>query len=32
MNVIEADTFTSTASGESFKINHKFNCDDKCLI
>ena len=23
---------TSTATGESFKINHKFNCDDKCLI
>ena len=32
INVIEVDTFTSTATGESFKINHKFNCDDKCLI
>ena len=32
INFIETDTFTSTATGESFKINHKFNCDDKCLI
>ena len=32
MNLIETDIFTSTATGESFKINHKFNCDDKCLI
>ena len=32
MNVNETETFTSTATGESFKINHKFNCDDKGLI
>ena len=32
INVIETETFTSAATGESFKINHKFNCDDKCLI
>ena len=32
INVIETDTFTSTVSGESFKINHKFNCGDRCLI
>ena len=32
LNVIETDTFTSTATGESFKINHKFNCDGKYLI
>ena len=32
INVIETDTFTSTATAESFKINHKFNCDDKCFI
>ena len=32
INVIETDTFTNTATGESFKINHKFNCDDKCFI
>ena len=32
INVIETDTFTSTATGESFKISHKLNCDDKCLI
>ena len=27
INIIETDTFTSTATGESFKINHQFNCD-----
>ena len=32
INVIETDTFTSTVTGEIFKINHKFNCDDRCLI
>ena len=32
INVIETDTFTSTVTGESFKINHKFNCDDRYLI
>ena len=32
INVSETDTFTSTATGESFKINHKFNCEGKCLI
>ena len=25
-------TFPSTVTGERFKINHKLNCDDKCLI
>ena len=32
INVIETDTFTSAVTGESFKINHKFNCDDRRLI
>ena len=32
INVIETDIFTSTGTGESFKINHKLNYDDKCLI
>ena len=32
VNVCETDTFSSTVIGESFKINHKLNCDDKCLI
>ena len=32
INVIEADTFTSTVTEESFRINHKFNCDDRCLM
>ena len=25
-------TFSSTVTGETFQINHEFNCDDKCLI
>ena len=32
VSVCETDTFTSTVTGETFKINHKLNCDDKCLI
>ena len=32
LNIQETDTFTSTTTGESFKINHKLNCDDNCLI
>ena len=31
-NVYQTDTFSSTVTGETFKINHKLNCDDKCLI
>ena len=30
--ISETDTFSSTVSGEIFKINHKFNCNDKCLV
>ena len=30
--ISEADTFSSTVTGESFKINHKFNCNDKCVV
>ena len=25
-------TFTSNVTGESFKINHQLNCDDRCII
>ena len=32
LNIQETDTFTSTATGECFKINHKLNCDNNCLI
>ena len=32
VNVCETDTFASTVTAETFKINHKLNCDDKCLI
>ena len=30
--ISETDTFSSTVTGESFKINNKFNCNDKCLV
>ena len=32
LNIQETDTFTSTTTGESFKINHKLNCVDNCVI
>ena len=32
LNIQETDTFASTTTGESFKINHKLNCDDNCLF
>ena len=28
----DTDTFTSTVIGESFKINHQLNCNDRCII
>ena len=31
-NVKETETFTSTTTGQTFKINHKLNCNDKCLV
>ena len=31
-SIQETDTFTSTTKSESFKINHKLNFDDNCLI
>ena len=30
LNVNEIDTFTSTTTGESYKINQQFNCNNKC--
>ena len=32
LNVNETDSFTSTVTRKTYKINHKFNCSDKCLI
>ena len=32
MNTNETSTFTSLAVHEIYKINHQFNCNDKCLI
>ena len=31
-NVKETEIFTSTTTGKIFKINHKLNCNDKCLV
>ena len=30
--ISETITFSSTVTGEIFKINHRFNCNDKCLV
>ena len=30
LNVNETSTFTSTATGETYIINHKFNCNERC--
>ena len=32
LNVNETCTFKSTVTGETYIINHKFNCSDKCLV
>ena len=31
-NVNITDSFTSSVTQNTYKINHKFNCDDKCFI
>ena len=30
--ITETDTFTSTVTGKTFKINHSFDCNGKCLV
>ena len=32
LNVNETSTFTSTVTAETYIINQKFNCNDKCLV
>ena len=32
LNVTEADTFTSTVTRKTYKINCKCDCSDKCLV
>ena len=32
LNVTETKAFSSTVTRKEYKINHKFNCNDKCLI
>ena len=31
-NIEETETFSSTVTGETYKINHHLCCNDKCLI
>ena len=31
-NINETDTFTSSVTGEKFKINHKLDCNNNCLV
>ena len=31
-NVTETSNFTSTATQNTYKINHQFNCSEKCLV
>ena len=31
-NVTETNTFTSRGTGKTYKINHKFDCDENCLV
>ena len=31
LNISETETFTSTVTHTSYKINHSFDCNDKCL-
>ena len=32
INVNETSTFTSTVTGETYMINHRFDCNERCLI
>ena len=32
VNVTETNIFTSTVTGKTYKINHKFDCDENCLV
>ena len=31
-SIFEIDTFTCSNDGTTYKINHKFDCNEKCLI
>ena len=30
--ITKTDTFTSSVTGETYKINHRLDCNDKCLV
>ena len=31
-HITKTDPFTSTVTGETFKMNHPFDCNDKCVV
>ena len=32
INITKTDSFTSTSTNKAYKINHLFNCSEKCLV
>ena len=32
LNATETETFTSTSTNQTYKINHEFNCNESSLI
>ena len=32
INVNETSTFASTVTGETYLINHRFDCNERCLV
>ena len=32
LNVNATSTFTSTVTGETYIINHRFDCNERCLV
>ena len=30
--ITETDSFTSTVTGETIRINHRFDCNNNCLV
>ena len=31
-NIYETDTFTSTVTGETYRVKYRLNCDEKFLV
>ena len=32
LNINEVSTFTSTVTGETYITNHRFDCNERCLV